>query len=208
MQPTFQSSFIPKKPVTDSEKVFGPVTKNRNVFSIVATFLFVITLFVSGGLFVYQKIIEKQIKDADKELGAAREAFEIEKLEDLIGASVKINSIKGLLDKHFAVSELMVLLQRQTVKSVKFMNFTFKNSDGTRFISMDGEALSYNAIAKQSENFVKSGVVKNIEFSDFTLADTGVVKFKFAGAIDESLISYKQSKESTESLIDESQTEI
>jgi len=175
--------------------MLGPVTKNTNIFSLVATILFILTIFAAGGLFVYQKIIEKQIKDADIELASAREAFETGEIQELIDASIKINSIKDLLDKHFAVSELMIELQRLTLKNVRFSNFSFKNSEGNHFLSMDGEGLSYNALAKQSEAFSDSGFIKNTEFSDFALSNKGTVNFKFNGSVDSSRILYRKSVE-------------
>lgn len=83
MEPKFQSSFIPKKPVVDSPKVFVPVEKERNIFSIIASIIFVITLLVAGGVFGYKYYLDKQIADADIALNEAREAFDINKMKDL-----------------------------------------------------------------------------------------------------------------------------
>lgn len=192
MEAKFQSSFIPKKPLSDSQKVLGPVKKNTNIFSVIATLVFLVTIFVSGGLFVYEKIVEKQLVDTSKELDAARAAFETDKIQDLIDASTRLNSVKGMLEKHFAVSELLVLMQNYTVKTIQFNNFKFDNKSSNPLLSMDGEALSYNAVAKQSEVFAGTGFINNTLFSDFTLTDSGSVKFKFIGSVATSLVSYKE----------------
>ncbi len=192
MEPKFQSSFIPKKPLSDSSRVLAPVSKNTNIFSVIATIIFLITLFVSGGLFVYEKIIQKQIGDVKKELDEARVAFETDKINELIDASVRLNSIKGMLEKHFAVSELLFLMQNLTMKTIQFGNFKLDNKSGQPILTMDGEALSYNAVAKQSEVFLASGFIRNVIFSDFSLNDSGLVRFRFTGAVVPRLISYKE----------------
>ncbi len=192
MDPKFQSSFIPKKPLSESSRALGPVSKNTNIFSVIATILFLIPMFVCGGLFVYEKIVQSQIVGASKELDAARTAFEEDKIHELIDAGSRLNSIRGMLNKHLAVSELIFLLQNFTVKTIQFSNFTFTNKNGAK-ISMDGESVSYNAVAKQSELFASSGFLFNSTFSDFALAQNGLVKFKYIGSVSPKLISYKES---------------
>lgn len=195
MEPKFQSSFIPKRPTSDSIKDFSPVQKNKNIFSIIATLMFLVVLFASAGLFVYQKIIEKQIESASKELQDAKVALEVEKTQELIDAGARLSSIKGLLDKHFAVSEVVVLLQNLTVKTIKFADLTINNESGTPSISMNGESLTYNAIAKQSEIFNGNTFLTNSAFSDFALDEKGIVKFKFSGSLAGNLVSYREAIE-------------
>lgn len=191
MEPKFQSSFIPKKPVGDSSRILTPVSKNTNIFSVVATFLFVITIAVSGGMFVYLRIIERNIANADSELSQVRSAFEADKIKDLIDASSRLNSITNLLEKHYVVSELLVLLQKQTLRNMRFDNFSYRNTDGKPVISMDSEAQSYNAVANQRDVFVESGVISDVLFTGFNLSETGQVRSKMSAVVSPKLVSYK-----------------
>lgn len=192
MEPKFQSSFIPKKPVSDSAKMLGPVTKNRNIFSVLATFIFTITLLVSAGLFVYQKMIESKISKADLEISDVRNAFEADKIRDLIDASSRLNSITKLLENHYVVSEVLILLQNLTVRNMRFDNFSYRNTDGKPTISMDSEALSYNAVANQRDVFIQSGLMSDVLFTGFNLSETGQVRSKFTAVISPKLVSYKE----------------
>ncbi len=192
MKPKFQTSFIPKRPVIDGSKSTFPVVKNINIFSTIATVLFALTLLVSGGLLGYKYYLTKQIVDADKALNEARAAFEPEKIKELLNASTKIYTIKNLLNDHFVVSELLVLLEQLTLKNTRFNNLTYKNNQNVISINLDGDARTYNALAQQSDIFNRSGFFQNQVFSDFSLSDTGTVKFRYSANILPELVSYKK----------------
>lgn len=191
MEPKFQSSFIPKRPVVDSAKMLGPVEKNRNIFSVVATFMFILTLIISGAEFGYQRFIESKISAADKQLSQARSAFEADRIQDLIDASARLDSMKSLLEKHFVVSEILVLLQNLTLKNIQFDTLSYKTTNGSPELTMESYATSYNAVADQKQVFVQSGLLNNITFSDFTLDERGVVKTRFFATVSPKLVSYK-----------------
>ena len=192
MEPKFQTSFIPKRPVMDNPKSALPVVKTTNIFSVAANLIFVLTLLASAGLFGYKYLLIKQITDADRQLNAAREAFEADKVEDLLDASTRITTTKNLLEKHFVVSEILVLMQQLTVKNMRFDEFNFKNKNGSPTLEMIGEGSTYNAIAEQSDTFNQNGFFKNQTFNDFSLTDTGTVRAKYLTNLSPELISYKK----------------
>lgn len=191
MEPKFQSSFIPKRPVVDSPKMLGPVTKNRNIFSILATIMFIITLFAVGGAFGYRKYVESQIAADDKKLSEARSAFEESKIQNLLIASARLNSIKILLENHYVISEVLVMLQNLTIKNMRFDSLSYQNFAGRATLSMDSEAISYNAVASQRDIFVDSGLLADVAFSAFSLSDRGYVRSKMTATVLPKLISYK-----------------
>lgn len=195
MDTKFQTSFIPKKPILDSS---GSSSKNVsvNMFSLAANLIFAITMIATGGAFFYKNILINQVKSAGVELEAARAAFETEKIKELIDASNRFKSIKEILDNHVVVSELLLLLQDTTVKSIRFTDFSYQNKGSEISLVMNGEAQSFNSLATQSEIFAKTGFILNQSFSDFLLSDNGTIKMKFTSSISKDLISYKKSLES------------
>ena len=64
MEPKFQTSFIPKKPIVDDVGVGVGVVRETNIFSIIAGIFFVLALLTSGGLYVAKIVINKQIAAA------------------------------------------------------------------------------------------------------------------------------------------------
>lgn len=197
MQPTFQTSFIPKKPiVTDANSGSSSgVVRETNVLSLVATIVFVVTLLVSGGIFGYKIILHKQIAQADADINTARSAFQVDKIKELIDANDRIMSSKVLLERHVTLSKLLYLFQDLTVKRLRLLKLTYSNKAGVPTVSVQAEALSYNALADQSNIFAQSDYLKNNQFFNFILGENGNVKVDFVSAVDTSLISYKKAIE-------------
>ncbi len=194
MEPKFQTSFIPKSPVISAA---GPKVSamrgGTNIFSVIATIFFIVTLVVSGGLFIYKRMLQSQIAAADTSLTAAREAFQPEKIQELIDANSRITAARGLLNKHIAVSGLLTLLQSLTVKNLRFDNLVYMNAAGKGpTLSMDAEAQNYNALAEQENIFAGNEFLRNEAFSNFTLSDNGTVKAQFFANLDPGLVSYKK----------------
>ena len=197
MEPRFNTSFIPKKPVVETASTSGSKSvEQKNIFSIISSTLFVITILAYGGLFAYKIILNNQIKKADSEINDARAAFDTTKIQDLINANSRIVSTKNLLEKHVVVSELLNLLQSLTVKRVRYGTLKYTNIDGLPTVSMTTEAQSYNALAQQLDAFSKSEFVKTPQVSDYNLGDNGNITVKFFANLEPSLVSYKKVIES------------
>ena len=196
MEPKFQTSFIPKKPILDAPGTLTSKRESSNIFSTISTALFVITLLVYGGMFGYKIILQNQINEADKALNDARAALETSKIQELLEANSRISAIKSLLEKHVVVSELLLLLQKMTVKNMRFTDLIYTNKDGIPSISASVESGSYNAIVQQSKIFDGTSFIQGYLFSDFSLSDNGVVKMKFIASLSPDLLSYKKVVES------------
>lgn len=192
MEPKFQSSFIPKKPIVSTQSTLAPVVRTTNIFSLIAGVVFVTATLVSGGLFFYKSLINKQILESDKAVNDARSAFQTEKIQELIDANSRMMSTNGLLQKHVAVSKLLTFLQQATLKKVRFDEFIYKNEGDSPSISMKVESQSYNALASQGEIFSKSEFIKNPYFYDFSPQENGFVRASFSSAVDTKLVSYKE----------------
>jgi len=196
MEPKFQTSFIPKKPIVSSEGSGIKVVHSANIFSVIATVLFLVTVILSGGIFVYKRVVLSQINQAKKSIEDAREALEPEKIRELIDANSRIVSSKNLLDKHIAASQILLLLQDLTVKMMRFTDLSYKNIENKVDLVIKGEIQTYNALAQQEVVFKENEFFKNPEFSNITLTDNGSIKVDFVTTIDPSLISYKKVMES------------
>jgi hypothetical protein len=198
MEPKFQTSFIPKNPVIATSGQSAVASRSGNIFSMLAGVLFVITVLVSGGLFIYKNILESKRAAADQSLSAAREAFQPEKIQELIDVDSRIVSAKVLLDKHVAISGLLSLLQNLTVRNIRFDNMLYaRKGDGSVTLSLDAEAATYNALALEQDIFSKNESMKNPEFSNFSLSENGTVKAKFFANLSPALLSYKKLVDTT-----------
>jgi hypothetical protein len=190
MEPKFQSSFIPKKPVVSTQNTAIPVAQETNIFSLVAGVMFTVAILVSAALFGYQKVLHNQILTAQQAVSDARSAFEADKIQDLIDSNGKIDSAKQLLVKHVALSKLLLLMQQLTLANVKFDDLEYTNQSGLPTLTIAVEAQSYNALASQSDIFRANEFIKSPYFTEFSPQDTGSIKAKFNSTIDTSLVSY------------------
>ena len=191
-----QTSFIPKKPIGSPQGSGISVIHSTNVFSIVATAVFIVTILTSGGLFFYKNLLTNQIKEANKNIITAREAFEPEKIKELVDVNNRIVSAKRLLENHTVVSKVLSLMENLTIKKLRFTEFTYTNKANNPTINVSGEVQTYNALAEQQDIFLKNESIKEPTFSNFNLGDSGYILVSFSAKVDPNFVSYKKTVES------------
>ena len=197
MEPKFNTSFIPKKPVVETIASNTPKkSETMNIFSVGATVLFILTIFGYGGLYIYKNIVINQISQYDQQVNDARTAFQTSKIQELLDANSRIVAAKNILDKHLSVSELLLLLQQLTLKRFRISTLIFSSKDGSPTLSLGGEVQTYNALAEQSDVFSKSDFIKSPTFSDFSLTTNGNITVRLFLLINPNLVSYKNAIES------------
>lgn len=199
MDPKFQTSFIPKKPILSEQK---PTSKGAptSVFMFVCTTIFLVSLAGAGLTIFLKSTLNNSQQNYIVELQKAEERFDTALIEQLRKANVKINLTEGLLKNHLAVSEIFSILSRLTIEGVRFTSFDFSSpeevGDGIR-ISLEGVGNSFSAIAFQSDVFGKSReygtnkVIRNPVVSDLELNENGTVGFTFTALISPAEVSYE-----------------
>ena len=193
MEPKFQKSFIPK------ESLAGSVTKVRRVGGVVGIMtllslvIFIISIALSGGVFLYQQYLQRSIENKKDSIDRARAAFEPSLIRDLSRLDARIESAKEILSTHLAPSTVFSLLEDLTLQNVRFTNFSYEATDGgIGKLKLRGIARSFNAIAQQSNLIGASIVVHDPIFSNLGLDDKGNVTFDFTATVDARLLSYKE----------------
>lgn len=197
MEPKFQSSFIPKTPVTTSSVSRPPSARtfktSVSFLPSLGTVLFILALLASLGLFGYERLLNSQVADDSKALVLAKSAFDTDTISRLLTASAQIQSAKTLLNNHVAVSGMFAVLESNVVPKARFTGFNFeRNDDGTVKVTAEGEAQSYAVMAEQSLLFSKISYMSNQNFTDLDLTDKGAVSMKFITNIDPKLVSFSQ----------------
>jgi hypothetical protein len=157
----------------------------------------VVTIATSAGVFFYQKLIENQISQAEKNIVAAKDAFQPDTIQQLLNVSNQLAFTQQLLNSHILTEKIFDTLAALTVKKISFTDFTYSDLGGNPAISMDGESQSYNALAEQYDIFNGSGSILSPQFSNFNLATDGNISFKLTANINPDLISYPKSVEAT-----------
>jgi hypothetical protein len=163
-----------------------------SVFALIAIVVFLLSAGAAAGVFLYQRALVSKIADYNDRLVRAKNAFEIEFVDEVGTVARRIDAAKGILASHTALSPVFELLEQETLTTVRFTNFDFSfDSEGRGTITLDGEAAGFNALALQSDAFGEMEDLENPEFFDVSLDQSGNVSFTFSAGIRPELLSYR-----------------
>jgi hypothetical protein len=197
MDPKFQSSFIPKGPSTPASTVFKPApVRHGSLLGLIARLFF--TLSIIGALLVvgYGFYLKSSIGTMNGDLELARAGLEAESIEAIARLDARIKNTGVLLDNHRVLIPLFDFLEANTLRTVRFTFFDYKNGAEGLTLSMRGQARGYAALALQADIFNNSPYIKSNSFSDLDLDEKGNVTFLLSMVVDPSLVSYERSLES------------
>jgi hypothetical protein len=202
METKYQTSFIPKKPIE-------PVASRRSggsmgLLTFVSIIIFLVSIGLAGYVFLERKLLIQQINTDQATISANKDSFTADSvtIENLIELNSRINVAKDLLNKHITVSPVFDFLQKATLRSVMFKNFSFssggKDSSGVSRISvqMSGVAPDWETVALQADEFGKSDYKKNIsepKISNLSVNTDGSISFQFSAYVAEDYLMYGNS---------------
>ncbi len=190
MDSQVSSSFIPKKPVTESPARRGGT---GSLLFLLALLIFITSLVAGGGTFLYKQYLTSSLAAKDESLKRAEGAYDAGVIQDLIRLDGRIQEAKSLMDKHVAPSAFFTYLSGATLASVQFTEFAYDlQGDGTATISLAGKGNSFSAVALQSDEFGASRVLREVVFSDIKVGGTGEVTFSVTAKVDSSLLQYRK----------------
>jgi hypothetical protein len=193
MDQEFQTSFIPKKTLSQSPQVsrggsFG-------LINVVAFVVMLISLLVAGGAYLYRDNLSKKVEEMKVSLARAQNIFEPELLVELKTLDRRIQAADEILSNHIAVSPIFEVLQEITLPTVRYVDFTYEIdavNPNVVHVAMTGEAVSYDAITLQADLFSNNRFIRNPIFSNFSLNKTGSVEFDLMFDVSKSLVNFEQ----------------
>ncbi|MAF59273.1 MAG: hypothetical protein QF858_01980 [Candidatus Pacebacteria bacterium] len=189
MEPKFKTSFIPKNPISAT-----PKKKKGGGFGIITIVVIILALGVIAfgvGVFLYEQLLTASIERKSNTLERARAAFEPTLIRELVRVDERLKASEEILDDHIALSSFFELLERLTLKSVRFETFEYVLVGDDRInITMSGKASNFSGVALQADIFGRDRTIKDPIFSGLNLDQEGNVVFDFAATVDKGLISF------------------
>ncbi len=185
-------SFIP-------QKTFEPTFYKRRGPGIIIIFsflLFFISISVYGALFLYKNSLNKEVSVLTESLERARAAFELPLINEVNQISEKIDYSKKLLEQHVSFVPILDLLERNTVKDIRFKGLKYsivQNENPT--VLLEGSAKNYSTLAFQGDIFEKDKNIKGVLFSGLGLGEKGMINFTVKLILDPPMLIYKIEKE-------------
>ncbi len=192
----FKTSFIPTKPIQPVSRGGRLGGGHGNFLNIITLGIFILSIVLSGGVFGYKFILEKNYDDGIEELENVKKSLDTPLVNEADRLNNRINSVKSIFDSHLAPSRLITLLESKTLKTIQFNSLSFrKEADGSFKITADGIANDYGSIVAQSEQYGKTTFLKDVLFSGLQPNSQGGVNFVLDAIVDQPLISFKKKVE-------------
>ncbi len=191
MEQNFQTSFIPKKPMTEER---GASSRPIGIFMIVSVIILFTVIIASGGLYFYKTSVAKSIVQMENDLNLAKNRFEPAKITQLQDLDKRLRASSEILSKHIAITPIFKVLGDITMKTVRYTEFTYESGNDQNadiLVSMKGEAVGYRSIALQADLFTKEKRIVNPVFSNLTLDNNGNVIFDLRFSVSADLVNYK-----------------
>ena len=187
-----QTSFIPKKPIVESRSEGSGIS----LFLLLAIIIFIVSVALCGGVWIWQKSLVGQIEKDKADLEAARASYEEGAINDLIRLDSRINVSNDLLDRHIAISPIFVLLEQNILKNVQLKTMKFSLGANNQIkLDLAGNARNYDALLKQADalgtNDLKEFLYQPV-VSDFNPTENGTIAFNFTALLTPKLISYQE----------------
>ncbi|OHA24402.1 MAG: hypothetical protein A3D50_00085 [Candidatus Taylorbacteria bacterium RIFCSPHIGHO2_02_FULL_44_12] len=209
MDPKFQTSFIPKKPISPPGGIVGASSPHRHggsFFMGLSVIVFIFSLTLAGGGYAWKYYLLSAQETYKEQLAERERQFNIDLIEHLKQVNIKVDLAKQILYNHLAISQIFDIISRLTIENVRFLSLEVSaapnQTDGLK-ISMNGYGTSLSAVAFQSdvlgqlEQYGLRKVVKNPILSNPTLDPNGTVSFGFSASIDSASLSYQKLINST-----------
>lgn len=191
MEADFQTSFIPKKALSEDRV---QTTKPVSVFVFLATIVFFASLAGAGLMYFYKAGLERGVTSRKADLEKAKDAFEGDFITDLQTFDRRITAANEVLSDHVTLSPIFEAIGVATLKSIQFTKFTHKISGtGTSAkieVTLSGKAENYTAIALESDKLTENKYIKDPIFENLTLDDQGNVLFDLTFKVDPSLVLF------------------
>lgn len=197
MEPKFQSSFIPKGPITSAipNSSVRQRSQDKGLFYFLSLIIFSVSVILALGVFGYKFYLKYSIAQMGADLENARATLQPEVIGELTRLDNRIISSRELITKHLILSPLFKFLELSTPKTVRFTDFNFLKTPQGLELSISGEARGYAVLALQAEILDKSQYFKNSIFSNLGLNEKGDVNFTLKTVIDPTLASYQKEVE-------------
>jgi hypothetical protein len=192
MEPNFQTSFIPKKPMIE-ERISS--SHSIGLFTVIAIFIFFTVLIASGGLYFYKQLLNRNILSMRTSLNTAKAEFETSSIVRMQILDNRLKAADEILSRHISVRPIFDILQRITMKTVQYTTFSYDlgaDKDTMVAVRMRGLAVGYRDVALQSDLFDASDELIDPVFSNLTPDTDGNIAFDLEFMVERDLINYKE----------------
>ncbi|MEI7688586.1 MAG: hypothetical protein WCI91_00165 [Candidatus Nomurabacteria bacterium] len=191
MENSFQTSFIPKKPIVANSSASNS-DNSISITMVVSIFILVVMLAATGGLYLYKNYLQNNKAVLSGNLKKIKDSFDKNTIANLETYDKTSSVAKQILENHIVLSPLFELINELTLSSIQYTKFDHKVVNGVFSVNMSGIARDYKSIALQADVFStpKGRMFQNVIFSNLTKDKNNNVTFNVEFDVDRALLSY------------------
>ena len=146
-----------------------------DLVSLISAVLFVASVVLGVGVFLYQQFLEKSVSSKVDQLKRAQAAFEPPLIQEITRLDDRMRVEDIILGNHTTLSRFFHMLEQETLTTVSFKSLELEATDSQNMaIRMEGSAKSVNSIALQADTFSKIGIISSPIFSNINRGTDGV----------------------------------
>jgi len=208
MDNSFQTSFIPKKPIL-ANNTSSVTSKTTSITMVVSIFILVVMLFAAAGLYGYKNyVLLKTKENLSTNLLKVRDSFDKDTIAELEMYDKRMSAAKEVLSGHIVLSPLFEKINELTLSTIQYTKFEHKTTNNSFSVNMTGIARDYKSIALQADifNTDKGKMFKNVIFSNLTKDKSNFVTFNIEFTVDPLLLSYSNNVANSQTEVDNSTT--
>jgi len=179
-------SFIPKQQDRESaQKHIGKIRSYLNAALFVGVTVFILAVAAAVFSFLFKNLAIDELSQSKERLNEARDQFQPNEIADLNRFNERLQAVDQLLDGHRQLEPLLNEVEKYVLQAVQLRSadFEFESKDVIK-VSGSGEALNYESLALQSDEFTKSSYISNPIFSNFQQNTEGLVSFQYSFKVD------------------------
>jgi hypothetical protein len=203
MEPRFQTSFIPKKPIAQpTESRVASHGFSTSIIFLLGLLLFIASLILALGSFGAVKFFEQRQVKLKSDLQIIKKDFKLEDIRDFKQIERKISLAKEVLNNHVALSQIFDPISKLTAQNIRFTTLDVSApTDRSKGVTMKmtGFAPGYEALAFQSDQlgllelYGLRNIVINPAISNPVQTQSGLVSFDFSANVQPQSMLYKNS---------------
>ena len=183
--------FVPKQgDQISAQKHIDRIRSYLNAAFFVGVIVFSLSVAAAVFSFLFKNLATDELTKSQLRLSEAREEFQPTEIAELNRFSDRLNAAKQLLAKHRQMEPLLNEVEKFVLEAVQLQSAEYNFDQGTSIlVSGTGEALNYESLALQSDEFTKSEYISNPIFSSFSQNDTGLVSFQYSFNVSKDIIT-------------------
>lgn len=192
MEQEFRTTFIPKKPIVQTTvSSSGPVSKPVGIVFVVSLLIFIVSIALGGGVYLYKSYTQQQVDELAVSLNKVQKNLDPNAIKEFSVMDKRLRNSEVLLNQHRVIFPVFNVLGATTLPTVRYTKLDVSYGEsGDLQVNLSGESDGYRSIALQSQALAQNADLQDTIFSNFVVTPKGRVSFDLAFTVPKSDLAF------------------